>query len=85
MIQARLTRFKDQLMEVKTNREYQAMQKEIAGSRLVVIPNAAHVALAAHVRFDGEEIGWTDARLSQSPYAIFDFQELKTVWHPMGM
>jgi uncharacterized protein len=29
VIQARLTRFKDQLMEVKTNREYQAMQKEI--------------------------------------------------------
>jgi predicted nucleic acid-binding Zn-ribbon protein len=27
--QARLTKFKDQLMEVKTNREYQAMQKEI--------------------------------------------------------
>jgi acyl-CoA reductase-like NAD-dependent aldehyde dehydrogenase len=34
------------------------------------------------VRFSGE---WTDDRLAQSPYAIFDFQELKTVWHPMGM
>jgi acyl-CoA reductase-like NAD-dependent aldehyde dehydrogenase len=34
------------------------------------------------VRFSGE---WTDDRLAQSPYAIFDFQEMKTVWHPMGM
>jgi acyl-CoA reductase-like NAD-dependent aldehyde dehydrogenase len=37
------------------------------------------------VHFDGAAIGWNDARLSQSPYAIFDFQEMKTVWHPMGM
>jgi len=29
VVQTRLTRFKDQLMEVKTNREYVAMQKEI--------------------------------------------------------
>jgi uncharacterized protein len=29
-IQTRLSRYKDQLMEVKTNKEYQAMQKEIA-------------------------------------------------------
>ena len=28
---------------------------------------------------------WTDSRNAQSPYAIFDFQEMKTVWHPMGM
>jgi predicted nucleic acid-binding Zn-ribbon protein len=28
-VQGRLSKFKDQLMEVKTNREYQAMQKEI--------------------------------------------------------
>jgi acyl-CoA reductase-like NAD-dependent aldehyde dehydrogenase len=34
------------------------------------------------VTFKGE---WTDDRLAQSPYAIFDFQEMKTVWHPMGM
>ena len=37
------------------------------------------------VHFDGAGIGWNDARRSQSPYAIFDFQEMKTVWHPMGM
>jgi acyl-CoA reductase-like NAD-dependent aldehyde dehydrogenase len=36
------------------------------------------------VRFDGDSIGWDDARLSQSLYAIFEFQEFKTVWHPMG-
>jgi predicted nucleic acid-binding Zn-ribbon protein len=29
VIQGRLTKFRDQLMEVKTNREYQAMQREI--------------------------------------------------------
>jgi uncharacterized protein len=29
-LQARLSKYKDQLMEVKTNKEYQAMQKEIA-------------------------------------------------------
>ena len=37
------------------------------------------------VRFDGEKVGWDDASRSQSPYAIFDFQEMKTVWHPVGM
>jgi predicted nucleic acid-binding Zn-ribbon protein len=30
IVQSRLTKYKDQLMEVKTNKEYQAMQKEIA-------------------------------------------------------
>jgi acyl-CoA reductase-like NAD-dependent aldehyde dehydrogenase len=34
------------------------------------------------VTFSGE---WDDNRLAQSPYAIADFQEMKTVWHPMGM
>jgi acyl-CoA reductase-like NAD-dependent aldehyde dehydrogenase len=37
------------------------------------------------VRFDAAAIGWEDARRSQSPYAIYEFQEMKTVWHPMGM
>ncbi|HEY0159245.1 MAG TPA: aldehyde dehydrogenase family protein [Thermoanaerobaculia bacterium] len=37
------------------------------------------------IHFDGTRLGWTDARLSQGPYAIFDFQESKTVWHPIGM
>lgn len=37
------------------------------------------------VHFDGAGIGWTDDRRSQGPYAILDFQESKTVWHPIGM
>ena len=37
------------------------------------------------VHFDAATIGWDDARRSQGPYAIFDFQEAKTVWHPIGM
>jgi acyl-CoA reductase-like NAD-dependent aldehyde dehydrogenase len=37
------------------------------------------------VHFDAAGIGWDDARRSQGPYAIFDFQESKTVWHPIGM
>ncbi len=36
------------------------------------------------VTFDGDSIGWDDSTRSQSPYAIFDFQEMKTVWHPIG-
>lgn len=32
-VQARLSKFKDQLMEVKTNREYQAMQHEIEAAQ----------------------------------------------------
>lgn len=37
------------------------------------------------IHFDAKLIGWDDAQRSQSPYAIYDFQESKTVWHPMGM
>lgn len=37
------------------------------------------------VHFDAAATGWNDERKSQSPYAIYDFQESKTVWHPMGM
>lgn len=36
------------------------------------------------VHFD-PAIGFDDARMAQGPYAIFEFQESKTVWHPMGM
>ena len=32
-VQTRLSRFKEQLMDVKTNKEYQAMQNEIAGGQ----------------------------------------------------
>ena len=36
-VQSRLARFKDQLMAVKTNREYRAMQSEIAGAEAEVL------------------------------------------------
>jgi uncharacterized protein len=32
-VQSRLSKFRDQVMEVKTNREYQAMQKEMEGAQ----------------------------------------------------
>jgi acyl-CoA reductase-like NAD-dependent aldehyde dehydrogenase len=51
----------------------------IAGVQKTAAENVKRV-----VHFD-DAIGWTDERRSQSPYAIFDFQEMKTVWHPMGM
>ncbi len=35
-VQGRLSKFRDQLMEVKTNREYQAMQKEIETAQVEV-------------------------------------------------
>ncbi|HEY7441702.1 MAG TPA: C4-type zinc ribbon domain-containing protein [Vicinamibacterales bacterium] len=35
-VQGRLTKYKDQLLEVKTNREYQAMQHEIAAAQTEV-------------------------------------------------
>ena len=35
-VQTRLTKYKDQLMEVKTNKEYHAMQTEIAAAETVV-------------------------------------------------
>ena len=52
---------------------------------LAAVQKTAAENVKRFVHFDGETIGWTDERLSQSPYAIFDFQEMKTVWHPMGM
>lgn len=37
------------------------------------------------IRFDAEKHGWDDERHAQSLYAIADFLETKTVWHPMGL
>lgn len=51
------------------------------------IPNVQKTAaenVKRVVHFDGKGIGFDDRRRSQSPYAIFDFQESKTVWHPIG-
>jgi acyl-CoA reductase-like NAD-dependent aldehyde dehydrogenase len=52
----------------------------IAGVQKTAAENVKRV-----VHFNAGKIGWDDATRSQSPYAIFDFQEMKTVWHPIGM
>jgi hypothetical protein len=48
----------------------------------------AERAAADHVarvrRAEGPAAAWFDPS-SQSPYAIADFCEIKTVWHPMGL
>lgn len=53
-----------------------AAEESLAAIRKTAAENVKRV-----VQFDGE---WTDNRVAQSPYAIFEFQEMKTVWHPMG-
>ncbi len=57
----------------------------VPAAAVVAAQNVAAENVKRVVHFDAERHGWTDPRLSQSPYAIFDFQESKTVWHPMGM
>jgi acyl-CoA reductase-like NAD-dependent aldehyde dehydrogenase len=55
----------------------------VAADAMASVQKTAAENVKRVVHFD-EAIGWTDERRSQSPYAIFDFQEMKTVWHPMG-
>ena len=57
----------------------------VAAESVSSVQQAAAENVKRFIRFDAARIGWTDERLSQGPYAIFDFQESKTVWHPMGM
>ena len=57
----------------------------VATEAIPAVQKAAAENVKRVVHFDAQSIGWTDERRSQSPYAIFDFQEMKTVWHPMGM
>jgi acyl-CoA reductase-like NAD-dependent aldehyde dehydrogenase len=54
-------------------------------AQLATLERTAAENVKRLVRFDADGIGWEDARRSQSPYAIAEFQEMKTVWHPMGM
>ena len=56
----------------------------VAEDMLASVHKTAAENVKRVVRFD-DAIGWNDTRRSQSPYAIFEFQEMKTVWHPMGM
>jgi len=55
----------------------------VKGDAIANVQKTAAENVKRVVHFD-DAIGWTDERRSQSPYAIFDFQEMKTVWHPMG-
>jgi hypothetical protein len=57
----------------------------VAPDAIATVQKTAAENVKRVVHFDAEEIGWSDTRRSQGPYAIFDFQEAKTVWHPMGM
>ena len=56
-----------------------------ADADIVKLENAAAENVKRIVRFDAGTIGWNDERRTQSPYEILAFQEMKTVWHPMGM
>jgi acyl-CoA reductase-like NAD-dependent aldehyde dehydrogenase len=47
--------------------------------------NTAAENVKRAVRFDSDKYKWDDERHAQSLYAIYDFLEIKTVWHPMGM
>jgi acyl-CoA reductase-like NAD-dependent aldehyde dehydrogenase len=57
----------------------------VDGKAIAAVQKTAAENVKRVVHFDGAGIGWDDARRSQGPYAIFDFQESKTVWHPIGM
>jgi acyl-CoA reductase-like NAD-dependent aldehyde dehydrogenase len=57
----------------------------VASDAIPAVQKTAAENVKRVVHFDGAGIGWDDTRRSQGPYAIFDFQESKTVWHPIGM
>jgi acyl-CoA reductase-like NAD-dependent aldehyde dehydrogenase len=57
----------------------------VAAEAIATAQKSAAENVKRVVHFDAATIGWSDVRLSQGPYAILDFQESKTVWHPMGM
>jgi acyl-CoA reductase-like NAD-dependent aldehyde dehydrogenase len=57
----------------------------VAAEGLSAVQKTAAENVKRVIHFDGAGVGWNDPRRSQSPYAIFEFQESKTVWHPIGM
>ena len=57
----------------------------VAAEAVPAVQKTAAENVKRVVHFDAATIGWDDTRLSQSLYAIYDFQESKTVWHPIGM
>jgi acyl-CoA reductase-like NAD-dependent aldehyde dehydrogenase len=56
----------------------------VASDAIPAVQKTAAENVKRVVHFDASAIGWDDRRRSQGPYAIFDFQESKTVWHPIG-
>jgi acyl-CoA reductase-like NAD-dependent aldehyde dehydrogenase len=57
----------------------------VASDAMAKVQQTAADNVKRVIHFDAATIGWDDARRAQSPYAIYEFQESKTVWHPMGM
>ena len=57
----------------------------VDGEAIATVQKTAAENVKRVVHFDAAAIGWDDTRRSQGPYAIFDFQESKTVWPPIGM
>ena len=49
------------------------------------VEEAAAGGVKRVVRPPDGRIDWADNRMSQSPYAISAFTEIKTVWHPKGL
>lgn len=58
-VQGRLAKYKDQLLEVKTNREYQAMQHEIAAAQAEM---SRHEDLVLERMLEADDLGRTVAR-----------------------
>jgi len=57
----------------------------VAADAIPAVQKTAAENVKRVIHYDAAKLGWADPRRSQSPYAIIDFQESKTVWHPMGM
>lgn len=57
----------------------------VAPEAIAAVQKTAAENVKRVVHFDAAALGWDDQHRSQGPYAILDFQESKTVWHPIGM
>ena len=66
-VQGRLNRYKDQLMAVKTNKEYHAMQSEIATAESEV---QAHEDRLLERRVEADDLAREQAELAPAPVAV---------------
>lgn len=57
----------------------------VSSEAMAAVEKTAAENVKRIVRFELNGTDWHDPRTAQSPYAIADFLEMKTVWHPMGM